>query len=50
MVRMVGLEPTSASQGLGFKDRCVYQFHHTREISKTGNGVALPAVALLVAL
>lgn len=30
MVRVVGLEPTSASEGIGFKDRCVYQFHHTR--------------------
>lgn len=32
MVRVVGLEPTSACQGIGFKDRCVYQFHHTRSL------------------
>jgi hypothetical protein len=31
MVRLVGLEPTIASQGVGFKDRCVCQFHHSRE-------------------
>lgn len=34
-VRVVGLEPTSAYQGAGFEDRCVYQFHHTR-VLKTG--------------
>ncbi len=33
MVRVVGFEPTIPWQDGGFKDRCVFQFHHTRALT-----------------
>jgi hypothetical protein len=34
-VRTVGFEPTIPCEDGGFRDRCVFQFHHAR-ISKSG--------------
>lgn len=40
MERLVGLEPTNPVKDSGFKDRCVYQFHHNRKwvMGRTPNG------------
>ena len=49
MVRAVGLEPTRPCRIGGFKDRCVYQFHHTRKIPKRGAEYA-PSLRFMVGL
>lgn len=38
VMRTVGFEPTIPEQDGGFKDRCVFQFHHVRvrECSRLG--------------
>jgi hypothetical protein len=46
MVRAVGFEPTIPGQDGGFRDRCVFQFHHTR---KRDEGERLGRVAPLFA-
>jgi hypothetical protein len=42
MVRTAGLEPAIASQGVGFKDRCVCQFRHVRTNTLRGAAFAAP--------